>query len=258
MKQWMIWSFLISCLSTLSTQAECAWSGLYIFPSTQEIKQNSIFVLEGYGGSQEVISSLNDKHAIYLIGRNKPVKLIVKEVCVGRFELTQALLVPERTLDAGVTYTLQIDDLDSYESISKFNQYSYDRAPITYTVVQGQDTEKPILSGKPQEVDKSFQLFGCGPSSWVEFSNPATDRSEMLVKTTLINRKTGHVVTYYIPIEDGRIRVGHGMCSGAFTFYDGTAFEVDFVFMDSSGNLTKGLEEKIVFTKPKVVSGRSS
>ena len=41
------------------------------------------------------------------------------------------------------------------------------------------------------------------------------------------------------------------MCSGAFEFEDDIQYEVDFTFMDASGNQTQMGGERIKFTKPK-------
>ncbi len=72
----------------------------------------------------------------------------------------------------------------------------------------------------------------------------------MLIKTTVKNLKTGKETTYYIQPEEGKINVGHDMCSGAFDFDDSENYEVGFSFMDASGNLTEWTGDRIKFTKP--------
>ena len=44
--------------------------------------------------------------------------------------------------------------------------------------------------------------------------------------------------------------VGHARCSGAFNFENGNNFEVEFSFMDASGNSTVWTGQRIKFTKP--------
>ncbi|WP_133159315.1 hypothetical protein [Solitalea longa] len=64
-------TFIIGLFCSFTAYADCAVSGLYAFPGGSTIKQNSIFVPNGYAESQNVILSLNKKHNIYLKGGNK-------------------------------------------------------------------------------------------------------------------------------------------------------------------------------------------
>ena len=235
---------------TASVYADCAWTGLWVFPNGQTIKQNSIFILDGYLESQKVILELNRKYNIYLMSGQKKVKLLVAETCVGQFELTQAVLRPETELVAGLEYTMVIDSLPQYESIKKYNYTTHKYEPLTYKVIAEKDMEKPQLSARPKELKKSLEYFGCGPAIYVVFSNPAKDKSDIIVKTTVKSLKTGKETTYYVKPDGDKINVGHGMCSGAFEFDDGNKYEVAFSFMDSSGNLTAWTGKRIKFTRP--------
>lgn len=243
-------TILIGLFWTVSVYADCVGTGLRVFPSRQIIKQNSIFVLDGYAESQHIILGLNKKYNIYLKSGNKKIKLLVTEICVGQFYLTQAVLKPETELEAGLEYTMHIDSLPDYESFNKYNRTTKKYEPVSYKVVSGEDKEKPQLSAKPKELKKTLVHYGCGPSIHVVFSNPAKDDSEVIVKTTVKNLKTGKETTYYIEPDGGKIKVGHGMCSGAFDFDNSDNYEIEFSFMDSSGNLTAWTGERINFTKP--------
>lgn len=249
MKQLLTIIFGLFCIATV--YADCAMSGFSVFPSGQTIKQNSIFVLDGYAESQKVILELNKKHDIYLKSGDKKIKLLVTEICVGQFRLTQAILKPETELEAGLEYTMCIDNLPEYEQFHKYNNVTGKYEPVTYRVIAEKDIEKPKLSAKPKELKKTLVYYGCGPSIHVVFSNVAKDNSELMVKTTVKNIKTGKETTYYIQPDGDKIKVGHGMCSGAFDFEEGKNYEIEFLFMDSSGNLTNWIGERIKFTKPK-------
>ena len=249
MKQLFILIGLFFCTAT--AYADCAGTGLWIFPSGQTIKQNSIFILDGYAESQNIILGLNKKYNIYLKSGNKKIKLLVTEICVGQFYLTQSVLKPERQLEAGLEYTMYIDNLPEYESFTKYNKITHAYEPVTYKVVAESDNEKPQLTTSPKELKKTLVHYGCGPSIHVVFSNPATDNSEIIVKTTVKDIKTGKETTYYIKPDGDKIKVGHGMCSGAFDFDDNSNnFEVEFSFMDASGNFSSWKGERINFTKP--------
>lgn len=249
MKQFL--AIIIALFCTATIYADCAWSGFWVFPNGPTIKQNSIFVLNGYAQSQEVILELNKKHNIYLKSGNKKIQLLVTETYVGQFDLTQAILKPETELEPGLEYTMHIDDLPKYQRFHKYNNTTQKNEPITYKVLAESDNEKPQLEAQPKELRKTLAYYGCGPSTHVVFNNPAKDNSEIIVKTTVKNLKTQKETTYYIEPDVDIIKVGHGMCSGAFNFdSNNNNYEVEFSFMDASGNLTLWTGERIKFTKP--------
>ncbi len=249
MRQLLI--IIIGLFWTVSAYADCRGEGLYVFPSGQTIKQNAILVLDGYAHSQKVILGLNKEYHIYLKSGDKKVNLYVKEIRVGLFQLTQAVLTLESQLEAGLEYELLIDSLPKTESLTRYNELTNKHEPIKYTVVSGIDTDKPVLTSRPKEIDKSYVRFGCGPAMSVNFVFPIKDSSEVIIKTTVKNLTSRIETTYYIVPRNNQIEVGHGMCSGAFTYDDNNNYEVEFSFMDASGNTTTWTGDRIKFTKPK-------
>jgi len=243
-------TLLIGLFWTVSLYADCLGDGLYVFPTGNTIRQNSIFVLDAYAHSQNIIARLNKKHPIYLRSGEKKVMLIVRQICVGQFDLTQAILVPESQLESGLEYELLIDSLPQSESLKRYNRKTKEYELIKFKVVAGIDIDKPVLTSKPKEIDKSYALFGCGPAMSVNFDFPVLDSSEVLIKTTVKNVKSGVETTYYIQPDNNQISVGHGMCSGAFTFDDSNDYEIEFSFMDASGNVRTWEGKRINFTKP--------
>ncbi|MDM1348717.1 hypothetical protein [Myroides marinus] len=244
---------LIGLCSVISSYADCAVHGLDVFPKQKNIKQNSLFILEGYAWSQEIILKLNTTYPIYLESGNEKIKLQVLEVCTGEFKLTQAILKPETDLKAGLEYTMRIDgDIPFDKELTRYNREIGEYEPVTYTVLAEKDLIAPVLEGQVKEVKKSFEMYGCGPSVNIIFSNPAKDDSELLVKTTVKSLKTGKKGIYYLQSDSDEINVGYGMCSGAFQFKEGDNYEVEFVFMDSAGNIADTKVDKIRFTKPKM------
>ncbi len=237
---------IIICLSILysiSTFAMCESSNLSVFPQDETINQNSIFVLEGYGSSQTIILGLNKKYNVYLKSNNKKIKLLVTEICIGQFKLTQAILKPETLLEAGVEYLMYIDNLPLSESLPN-------NVVHKYKVSFKKDTIKPEVKTNPKEVSKSYELYDCGPSVHVVFNNTAKDNSKILVKTTVKNLKTAKETVYYILPDGDKLNVGHGMCSGAFYFDESNDYEIEFSFMDASGNITNWEGQRIKFTRP--------
>src|SRR5688572_24966176 len=101
-------TFYFLCLSF--SYAECAMSGLFVFPKGNTISQNPVFVLDGFGFSEHTIEGLNKDYPVYLQSGDIKIPLVVREINKGQFELTQAVLVPSETLVAGMEYTMRIDN----------------------------------------------------------------------------------------------------------------------------------------------------
>ena len=60
------------------------------------------------------------------------------------------------------------------------------------------------------------------------------------------SRKT---TKYYLPIENGLVGIGHGMCSGPFRFRGKKPYEIRLARVDQAGN-ESGQTKGIVFTPP--------
>lgn len=227
-------------------KADCSSNYLSVFPTSDTVAKNSLFLLEGYGMSQKVINGLNKEYQVYLFANGKRINLLVKETLVGEFLLTQALLRPEFPLETGVTYTLTIDNLPAHEKLAKYDYTTRKYKPVTFVSSSFTDSVSPVVERNPVEINKQYISFGCGPQKMVVFDCPVKDSSELLVRTTVKNIATGKSTTYILSPVTTQIGVGHGMCSGEFNFGGGNPyavtadkFEVTFVFMDLSGNFTK-------------------
>lgn len=230
--------------------ADCAGTGLYVFPAQKEIKKTSLFLLEGYAESQHVIHGLNTKHSIYLQSGNERIALEVIETHIGQFYLTQALLKPEKSLTPGKHYQLVIDSLPAYEQFGNYNSSTQKYDPIVYLIKDESDIKAPDWDAVVSEKSKSLQHFGCGPDIHVTFDFKATDDSEIWALAKVKSVETGNITSYILHQSNLGVSVGHGMCSGAFTFNEGVQFQVRFSLMDSSGNKASNDSEWVAFTKP--------
>lgn len=241
---------LMLFLLAFEIHADCAMNGLSIYPSGKIINQNSIFILTGYGGSKDVIIGLNKKYATYLKCGNTKVKLNVLETNVGQFQLTQAVLKPESELVAGLEYQFVIDSLPIYEGLGDYDRTTNNYLPLLFKVSKVRDLEKPKILSQPRLLRKTYVPFGCGPAVYAVFNKSVTDKSGVIVKTKLKNLSTGTETIFYISPYGNEILVGHDMCSGGFYLGYSNHFEVEFSFMDSSGNTTSWTRKKIKFSSP--------
>jgi hypothetical protein len=246
----IILTAIVSILLIANLNAMCAWNGLSAFPSGKTIRPNSIIVIDGYEASQEIVKGLKEKYPVYLVSEKDKIKLTVKEILVGQFNITQAVLTPETNLTLGLNYKLVIDKLPNDEFLGRWNSELKINEPIVYTVVMSPDTTNPIFYSQPREIKKTLFYLGCGPSVNVLFDCNVIDSSEYLVKATVKNLKSRNETSYFLVPSNGVLKIGHDMCSGAFKLEDGDNFEIEFAIMDASGNYTAWIGDRIKFTKP--------
>lgn len=242
----IILTFFIATIAS----AKCASSGIYCLSKSTTLNKNGLIILEFYASSQSLIPDLNKKYPIYLKSSNGKVQLNIIETLKGEMSLTQIILKPASELKADGIYTLQIDNLPKYErKPERYNSLSNKREELTFKISNSVDIDLPILTSTPTEQKKTLVYYGCGPESWVYFTIAGQDKSELFVRANVKNKATGKVTTYILDIENGFVKVGHGMCSGAFHFDNGDNFEVSFQLFDQSGN-TSSLTKALAFTKP--------
>ncbi|MBK8245446.1 MAG: hypothetical protein IPK88_18615 [Saprospiraceae bacterium] len=243
---------LIFLLVTVDGFSKCASFGIYFWPNKKTIHQNSILVMEGFGTSQKIVSGLGTTYIPYLKTGTQKIKLKVQEILVGQYELTQALLKPETNLSVGQEYELTIENLLDFENeVPIINNYTGENESIKWIVIAQQDISAPTWTNGPKFKNSTYEEYGCGPETFVNFTFSANSNSEFLIRTVVKNLSTGKETAYYLPNRDNVIEVGHDMCSGAFVFYDGNKFEVEFCLFNEYGNFTKWQGEKIEFLRPK-------
>lgn len=230
--------------------ADCSINGIWVFPGKSEIRTNSLFVITGYAKSQQIITQLNTRYNAYLFDGAEKVPLVVTETYAGGFQLTQAVLKPQRALLANHSYKLIIENLPESEKVMRYDETNYKTGTAEYLVLDSDDIQAPSFSKDAKEIHKAFVLYGCGPAVYVVFNCPISDQSEYLVKATVKNLKSGAANTFYVSPVKNQLRIGHGMCSGAFTFEQDASYAVSFTIMDASGNTVEWTKKPVPFAVP--------
>ncbi len=231
-------------------KADCSSNGISVFPTKSTITRNSIFVINGCGMSQELIKGLGKKYKVYLSNGDEKIYLELQNLYVGQYSISQAVLKPAKNLTLGTEYVLVIDDLPKYEHFKKYNPEKQEYEPYSFKVSANADDIKPRFTGDIKELKKTLIYYGCGPSEHVVFNCPVSEASEYLIKATVKNLKTGAITSYLIESVNNKVKIGHGMCSGAFTFSKSDEYEVTFGVIDASGNYTAASRKPIKFSKP--------
>lgn len=236
----------VSTFITLTVTAKCTDRGIYSLSQSSSLNKNGLVILEFYGSSQTFVKDLNKKYPIYLKSIRSKVKLIPVEILKGEMKVTQVIFKPGEGLKPNELYTLEIAHLPVNE-----NQPSKTDGglPIRFKISKTNDIQKPVYTNIPTEQKKTIKLFGCGPASWVYFNVPALDNSEFYVRIQVKNQSSGIKTEYILNPENGLIRVGHGMCSGAVYFENCRQYEIRFQLVDQSGNKSS-FTKVISFTSP--------
>lgn len=111
-----------------------------------------------------------------------------------------AQYVVEPTLVAG-NYTVVVSD-------------KFDTAKLKLTVVGATSSAAPTWNGAPSVESQKQVEYGCGPDKEV---NVKVGAIVPLTFVELTDNKTNTRMTGYVPVRNGTITIGHGMCGGPFS-----------------------------------------
>lgn len=241
MKKYILIYLILSI--RISANAMCTSSGIHVWPTQKNISSNSIFVIEGYSQSQELIRQLNKKCKIYLMSNSERIPVKVLKILKGQFNLTQAILKPEIELTKGETYELYVDNLKTFDEPREFKVGKW-------AVSLDKDIEKPKWNCEPIFKGQSYTSYGCGPEMYVNFCGSFKDNSPTLIYAKVFDKKNKSSSAYFLTSDKQRISLGHGMCSGEFSFDKESSYEVQFGLMDASGNENFHFTELVGFMFP--------
>lgn len=244
--------FTLGLCLCIKLSADCR-SAINIYPKDGQINENNLLIIRGYGHATKVIDSLNIRHPIYLESGSDKIKLVVVEQAQGMYRVSQAFLRPEHNLQLGRTYTVVIENLhDHYaQFLMRWNPETRKHEQIKFTVNHRADSDNPRWKTAPTLGRRYYEVLGCGPNVWTTFHLETFDESETLVKTQLVNLGTLDSNVYYLNIDKGNtLKVGKGMCSGAFYYKANTKYKVRFSLMDVSGNTDKKWTDWTYFESP--------
>ena len=228
---------LLTILVSTFANAKCIGSGIYFLSSNRLLNRNGVLILQFNGTSQSLIKDLNKKYTVYLQSKKEKDTLSIIEILEGGFSTTEVILKPISPLKGDAEYVFRIGNLPKYESIPHdFNQASKKETAVIFKTTNTVDNEPPVLKDNPVETKKSMVEWGCGPAINVSFKINGEDKSELFVRASVKNEKTGVTTDYILEITKGEVEIGHGMCSGAFGLDMGGEYEVSFCLIDQSGN----------------------
>ena len=245
MKKITLLLFLIFGIKTAF--ADCSSNGIQFFPSQKEVGLNSMFIIQGYAMSQKTIESFNTR-IIYLENEEgELIELNLKEILKGQMGLTQAIFCPTTELQPNTTYYLKYSDQTERETIEmkQWNSEKKENEKVYWKTTDNKSVASLNLNLSLEFEKTEVILYGCGPAANTIFNIKNKSNSEIWYKTELVDLKTYSKTTFYIKEWNGQLHVGHGMCSGAFTYNNKGTYKVRFTPMNTDGKSLKTTDWKI-------------
>ena len=239
--------FIVLITGLNSVYPYCSSSGMQFFPKQKEISLNSLFIIQGYSNSYKTIASFKNRMVFLESESGEIIELILQEILNGRMYLTQALFKPIKELNPSTKYFLKYSNQTEKESneMKQWNSEKNEREIIYWKTSNKRKIE--LLNSNLEIIfqDTSVIHYGCGPSACAIFSVINKSKTEIWYKTEVVDISTSEKTTFYISDWDGTLFVGHGMCSGAFTFKKNGKYKVRFTPINIEGKSIKTTNWKI-------------
>ncbi len=222
---------ILFLLHSVYGRSDCANSGIWVSSISKVTTTNSLFLIEGYAQSMDVIKKLNKDYPVYIESFNHKVRLEVIIYNKGDFNVSQAVLKPTEKLMKWVSYDIRIENLEDQHPKSYWGDNEVDfltggfyisDASVGYT----KSCQLTDLSYKESFVN----FYGCGPSVKANFNMTFSDTNYKYVEVDLAHTKTGRHTKYLVnyDMKNKQVVVGHGMCSGAFDYTKNGKYKVRF------------------------------
>lgn len=239
--------FFLLTIGLQSAKADCGMDGMQFFPKKRNISLNSMFIIQGYSQSIKTINSFKNRIVFLESEDGKLIKLNLLEILKGQMHLTQVIFKPAEELKSNTIYKLSYSDQTDNETreMIQWNSNTKQNERVYWKTT---DQKKNQLLN-PNLIIKYTKTevieYGCGPSANAIFEIKNNSNSEIWYKTEMIDLTTKEKTIFYITEWESQINVGHGMCSGGFSFNKSGKYKVRFTPMNTDGSLLKTTEWKI-------------
>lgn len=216
----------VAVLLSFEASADCMGAWLRAAPEPQVELTTNAHVLVTLGGGH---SSVATTSLVFVSGTKRvPAEL------VRAFEgYQQKLVLVRATLEPG-SWELIIDGLKTGQRFGPWK------------VVASADTVAPSFEKQPVAGDTKWTAYGCGPGSSLKVKQVKTSEPVLFEAAATVNGQT--TVGLLVPGEQ-ELELGHGMCSGGFSFKPGTRVSVVLTPVDFAGN-RGAASERLTFTAP--------
>ena len=245
---------LASMLAPLALWAECGDGRIRVWPKSDHIAVDQVFTIEGDQSMQRIIRNLGQAYRPVLTNGSTTIDLKV----IARYEgdMVQSEVVMKATLPLAIGSTYEFAVLGLPEGLKQPLRWNPDTQlgeRIRWTVSPMKQALVTLLP-EPRETKKTLVPYGCGTAERVYLEVAPAYEPTGLVLATVIEKNSRRRTSYVLLVESGQLQLGHGMCSGEFTFTKGESYSVSFDVIGHDG-LTMGRPTPpVVFTPPVVMT----
>jgi hypothetical protein len=233
--------FLVLLMSGINSAiAECGMRGMQFFPETEEISLSSMFIIQGYAISQHTINSFKDRRVYLESEHNELIELNLQDILQG-VRLTQAVFCPATELKPNTTYHLKYAGQTERETSEMNKWYPEIRKTkrIFWKTTDLESAKKIVANLSLEFQETEVVQYGCGPDAYAIFNILNKPAAETWYKTELTDLSNNNTNIFYLTEQKGKLSVGHGMCSGAFSFNSEGNYKVRFIPMNIDGKALK-------------------
>lgn len=213
-------------LGLVASQADarCMAGSIALLPEGGALPANGRIVLTGEGRSAERVAKLEQA---WLVGGSDRVRVRAQEHLHGASE--QVLLAPERPLKVGQQYRLSVGQA------SADDRYTLEHT--AWTAVAADETA-PTWNAPPTVESVRREQMGCGDAEQVRVHAALTDGdgAQLLVRASI--EGAGTTTTFWAPVREGVVALGHGMCGGEWVPREGERYTITLTALDAAGHAT--------------------
>jgi hypothetical protein len=179
-----------------------------------------------------------------------PLKVLTAHGGVG---VVQVVLAPDRELRPLTRYELHFahagDPPESYPGGKA------DRWTMSWTTASGPDHIAPLWKSAPKLGRDVNRLLPCGPeiSVEVQVAFAHAEPVQILAELRPIARSpigSSRPSSYLLRLDRGLVRIGRGMCGGAFQLVAGSRYSLKLSAVDAAGNSSRAPGRAIEIVGP--------
>ena len=213
---------LLSC----EAAADCMGAWLRAAPEAKAELSSNAHVLVTLGGNHSVVATTS---LVFVSGTKRvPAEL------VHSFEgYQQKVVLVRATLEPG-SWELLIDGVKTGQRFGPWK------------VVASADTVAPSFEKQPVAGETKWTAYGCGPGSSLKVQQVKTTEPVFFEAAATVN---GQTTKGLLVANEQELELGHGMCSGGFSFKPGARVSVVLTPVDFAGNRGPP-SERLTFTAP--------
>jgi len=229
--------------------ADCSAHGIALYPPPSSVvPTNARLLLEGVGVEVRRVQAM-EGDTVTARAADDAVQFTVQVAWRSGMNRVAMLLKPRALMKANRTYSLQLR-----QKLPGFHFLDGSEAEPVYITGKGPDDEKPRWISTPSVGEGAWRKWDDTHfTRLLRFTLKLDEVSPAYVVLTL-QRARGSVVkqTYFLPVLDDQVLVGHDACSGRFALEDGRAYRGEFQVFDIAGNEGPKLKP-MEFNAPKEV-----